>query len=305
VRGWQGVKQSLKEHANRFPLIGGHAVVECETCHKSAAVGQFRGLSTDCGSCHIADFLNAKLINHQAARFPTTCQNCHGMDNWVLRFNHDGVTGFALTGAHKNAQCQACHVGGQYTALSTTCASCHLMQFSNTRNPNHVAARFSQECSACHTTTAWTPAAFNHGQTNYPLTGAHTSAPCSSCHVGDRFAGTPTDCFSCHSNDYSGVTDPNHIAAGLSRDCALCHTNSTWNGAIFNHVNFPIYSGKHKDKWTACSNCHINSSSYGVYSCITCHEHEQSVMDPKHRSVPGYVYTSTICYACHPIGQKN
>ena len=52
VRGWDIAVQRVKEHQNRFPLLGAHAAVICEECHKQAASGIFYGLSTNCQSCH-------------------------------------------------------------------------------------------------------------------------------------------------------------------------------------------------------------------------------------------------------------
>ena len=58
---------------------------------------------------------------------------------------------------------------------------------SKTTNPNHVAAGFPQDCAACHTTTQWTGATFNHTtKTTFPLTGAHVSLTCNLCHVDRR-----------------------------------------------------------------------------------------------------------------------
>jgi hypothetical protein len=48
----------------------------------------------------------------------------------------------------------------------------------------------------------------------------------------------------------------------------------------------------------------VNPNSFGVFSCLTCHEHNQSEMDDEHDDVPGYVYESTACYGCHPTGEE-
>ena len=41
VQGFQEVR-TQQPHQNRFPLLGGHATVDCESCHKNGAVGQFQ-----------------------------------------------------------------------------------------------------------------------------------------------------------------------------------------------------------------------------------------------------------------------
>jgi hypothetical protein len=310
VRGWQASLRALRSHKNRFPLIGAHAALACDDCHKNAAVSKFQGLSTECVSCHQQSFVQTTLPNHQASGFPTTCQVCHNMNTWQgasfdhakftgfpltgvhatldctachangnfklasatcvschlkdyngttnpnhaqagfptdcsichstaswqgAKFDHS-ITGFPLTGAHATLSCETCHVGGNYTNLSSTCVTCHLKDYNSTTNPNHQAAGFPQQCEVCHTTTAWTPASFNHDLTGFPLTGAHKTVPCTSCHIGGQYAGTPTDCYSCHKSDFQGTTDPNHVAANFPTDCSVCHNTTSWLGATFNHT---------------------------------------------------------------------
>ena len=36
-KGWTISLQSVQNHQNRFPLVGAHAIVECESCHRGAA----------------------------------------------------------------------------------------------------------------------------------------------------------------------------------------------------------------------------------------------------------------------------
>ncbi len=284
-----------------FPLTGAHVNVACNQCHVN---GRFAGTPRDCASCHLADYQKTTDPNHAAAGFPTDCSICHTTSSWQnAKFDHS-ATGFPLTGAHAQLSCVSCHVGGNFSLTSTTCVTCHLKDYNNTTNPNHQAAGIPQQCDVCHTTTAWTPASFNHNLTGWPLTGAHTTVPCASCHIGGQYSGTPTACYACHKSDYLSTTDPNHVAAAFPTDCSVCHTTSSWMGATFNHTWFPIYSGTHAGKWTTCADCHVNPSNYAVFSCITCHAHDKATMDAKHSDVRGYVYNSANCYSCHPTGQS-
>jgi hypothetical protein len=277
-----------------FPLTGAHVNVPCAQCHVN---GQFAGTPRACASCHMADFQKTTNPNHVAAGFPTDCSICHTTASWQgAKFDHS-TTGFPLTGAHAQLSCQSCHVGGKFTALSANCVGCHLKDFNSTNNPNHVQAGFPQQCEICHTTTAWTPATFNHNLTSFPLTGAHASVPCASCHIGGVFAGTPTDCYSCHKVDYQGTTNPNHVAAGFPTTCQTCHTTAAWTGATFNHTWFPI---PHHNA-TMCADCHTNASDYAVFLCTNCHT--QATTDAEHTGVRGYVWNSANCYACHPNGR--
>ena len=276
-----------------FALTGAHATVSCQSCHTSGYVNT----PTDCYSCHSHDYAKTTDPNHAAQGFPHDCTQCHSTTSWSdANFDHS-KTGFALTGAHITVSCQSCHASG-YTNTSPVCYSCHQTNYQTASNPNHVAAGLPQTCQDCHNTTTFSASTFNHATTGFALTGAHVSLDCSSCHKGTVTGLTP-DCYSCHSADYNGTTDPNHAAAGFPHDCTQCHSTSSWSGADFNHTAFPL-TGSHN---VSCTNCHINSSSFSVFSCITCHEHGQANTDPNHRGVNGYVYSATSCYSCHPTGR--
>jgi hypothetical protein len=272
IRGWDNITRNVGGHTDRFPLLGAHVALECESCHTSAAVGQFRGLRTDCDSCHHNDYLNAESVDHAAAGFSLNCELCHGMDGWLSRFNHGGVTGFALSGAHALLDCRDCHTNLVFEGTPADCYTCHSEEYNNTTDPGHIAAGFSRDCSQCHTASTWVNAFFDHNGTLLPLTGAHVQLDCRACHSSGQYAGLASDCYACHSQDYNNTTDPAHIAAGFPLDCSECHTTSVWNGAEFAHDIFPIYSGEHAGEWAACSDCHPNPDNYSVYSCTLCHE---------------------------------
>ncbi|NNM06738.1 MAG: hypothetical protein HKO65_16710, partial [Gemmatimonadetes bacterium] len=108
------------------------------------------------------------------------------------------------------------------------------------------------------------------------------------------------DCVACHQTDYDGK----HAGSGYPTDCTSCHTPTVWSDGQFNHDSqyFPIFSGKHNGKWSACSTCHTNQSDYSEFTCFACHTHSQTTMDNKHSEVAGYVYASPNCLSCHPNG---
>jgi Zn finger protein HypA/HybF involved in hydrogenase expression len=303
IRGWNDIRRHPDGHLNRFPLLGAHSALQCEDCHTGGVVGQFRGLRTDCDSCHHQDYVEAKVVDHQAAAFPLSCETCHSMDGWLAQFDHGSATGFALGGAHSQLQCQDCHTNLVFTATPADCIGCHLQDYNQTTDPNHAQASFSQDCATCHSTASWQGAFFNHSGTQFPLTGAHTELQCQDCHSSGLYSGLPSDCYACHSSDFQGTTDPAHAAAGFSHDCTECHTTSAWTGATFTHSDFPIYSGAHARVWNTCSDCHTNSSSYAIFTCTSCHGVEDT--NSHHHDVSGYVYDSNSCYACHPNGRAD
>jgi hypothetical protein len=263
--------------------------------------GQYGGTSASCESCHLSRYNNTTNPNHAAAGFPRDCSVCHTTSGWSgASFNHS-QSQFPLTGSHTSANCSSCHSSGSYSGLDTRCVACHQSRYNSTTDPSHQSAGFPTDCQVCHTTGGWTPASFNH-PSGFSLTGAHTSAACTKCHVNGRYEGTPSDCYSCHQSEYRNVTSPNHAAAGFPQSCSSCHSTSTWSGATFTH-RFPIYDGVHRGKWSSCTDCHTNSSNYGAFSCFGCHNHEKTKMDEKHRDNRNYVYNSANCYSCHPQGK--
>jgi hypothetical protein len=299
VNGWNVSLNAIREHKNRFPLLGAHATAQCDDCHKGAAVGQFQGLSTDCISCHAGNFMNAQSPNHQASGFSTTCQQCHrSFDTWLgASFDHAKLTGFALTGAHATLDCVACHVGGHFQGTPTNCISCHQADFSNAKDPNHVSLGFPQTCSQCHTTTTWLNAKFDHNSmTSFPLTGVHTTVACSQCHGNGVYAGTPKDCASCHIATFNQTTNPNHKAAGFPTDCSICHTTATWNGAVFDHSKtaFPL-TGAHVNG--TCSSCHSSGVFIGLSTaCSSCHTADFNGTNNPSHAAAGFPTTCDLCH---------
>jgi hypothetical protein len=286
-------------HKDTFPLRGAHKSATCRSCHLSL---DFGSVPTACADCH-KDIHRGEL--------GTDCARCHTPVNFIDRTkqleNHRS-TRFPLTGAHVTQDCESCHPSQPQGALTWVgtpidCQSCHLALYQATTNPNHAAAGFPLDCSMCHTPTAWDRAAFDHAGTNFPLTGAHRTVPCASCHA-NGYAGTPTDCYSCHANDYNNAGNPNHIASGFPTDCKLCHTTTAFQPASFKQhdsLYFPIYSGSHQGRWSACSDCHTQANNFASFSCFLCHS--QASMNSRHQGINGYAYDSNLCYQCHPNGR--
>ncbi len=282
----------------KFPLTGFHQTLQCQTCHVN---NNFQLVYTNCYQCHSADYAGTTNPNHQASGFSTNCVQCHSTTSWDgATFDHS-TTKFPLTGAHTSVQCQTCHVNNNYKLAFSSCYQCHSTDFAGATNPNHVAGNFSQTCQTCHSTTAWQPATFDHSTTKFPLTGAHTSTPCQSCHTNGNYQLVYSSCYQCHSSDYAGTTNPNHASAGFPTTCETCHTTTSWAGATFNHTWFPTTHGNANG---VCSSCHTNPSNYAVFSCTSGGCHPQSQTDPHHTGVSGYVYNSANCYSCHPNGRS-
>jgi hypothetical protein len=272
-----------------FPLVQGHSTVKCTDCHKT---GNFSSAPTDCYSCHQQDYLAAKSPDHSASQFSTNCQDCHTLTpGWKpANFNHNA---FPLTLGHAIPKCTDCHKSGNYAAIPTDCYSCHQADFVSTTNPNHVTSGFVNTCQTCHTTNpGWKPASLNHNV--FPLTLGHATPACTDCHKNGNYTTTPTNCYSCHQQDYLATTNPNHVSAGISTTCQTCHTtNPGWKPASFNHTTFPLTLGH---AIPTCNDCHKGNYNSTSTDCFSCHQTDfNNSTNPNHKTLN----FSTTCTQCH------
>jgi hypothetical protein len=240
------------------------------------------------------------------------CGLCHQANAWTParispKFNHARF-GFPLQGAHAKTPCRTCHASLNFSESrpKSDCVACH--------QDVHV-GELGDDCARCHTPRTFidrTKMARGHQTTRFPLVGAHLAADCESCHKvaaqgHNSYVNTPTDCVACHLADYNATTNPNHPQQGFPQDCQQCHTPIVWSSGKFpNHdaFYFPIFSGTHKGRWTACTDCHIASPDYSQFSCIQCHAHSsQTDVTSHHGGVSGFQYNPTSCYGCHPTGR--
>ncbi len=292
-------------HNNYYALNGAHAVVanDCTGCHN----GNYNTTPNTCNGCHAPDYAGTTNPNHATSQFSTDCATCHTETAWApSTFNHNTI--YPFTGAHIPIanDCNACH-HGNYTNTPNTCNGCHNTDFNQASNPNHVALNIPTDCAMCHTTApGWAPATFPIHNNYYALNGAHAAIAndCAACHNGN-YNTTPNTCNGCHMSDYNSANNPNHASAGFPTTCQNCHTETAWDPSTFNHDQqyFPIYSGKHKNEWNQCVDCHTSPGNFELFSCIDCHEHDSpSQAANDHQGVSGYQYVSTACLNCHPNG---
>jgi hypothetical protein len=247
----------------------------CTSCHQLGKSGVQAEL---CLTCHRAlkERVDAKAGFH--ATVSSACADCHkehlGEDFNLVRldegsFDHSR-TGYALEKSHAGVQCRSCHepshikdpqalalgddpgaLSRTFLGLSTECASCHAAD-----NP-HGKQFAGQSCATCHDEGKWeTPTAFDHGTTDFPLAGRHTSVACSGCHGKGskaRFSPLPHGaCNECHADPHDGA---------MKGACANCHNTSGWQslrrgglGAGFDHsrTSFPLRGGHASLDCAAC-----------------------------------------------------
>ena len=92
-----------------------------------------------------------------------------------------------------------------FSGISNECSRCHAEkephggQFSGTGQEH-------EDCSSCHSPTAWKAVIFDHSRTRFVLDGTHSDLNCAKCHKNREINGkivrvykdTPYECLNCH-----------------------------------------------------------------------------------------------------------
>ena len=260
-RALEGTRNCLTCHGTKREAMDG----ACLACHREVAWlrDQGRGLHAGsttqrCATCH---------PDHGGEEFDLVAWNADS----ARRFDHARAR-WPLDGAHRDVRCADCHTaefrggpvlrllpagndGPAWLGLEQQCSSCHADVHRKT---------VSSECTSCHTTAKWIPAArFDHDSTDYPLTGRHRDARCASCHVprrepAPRSEGTldpvfrplaAQECSSCHQDVHGGR---------LGARCSSCHVTAGFGElrpGSFDHTRtrYPL-EGRHGR--VACEACH-------------------------------------------------
>ncbi len=308
--------------------------------------------------------LTNPIPGSHASTGSTQCSTCHKTAAWKPATSHVGVTtssNCATSGCHgvpgqtnppmgtptgtkahtvapmTSPSCGTCHtIGGTFTGAKmnhtgvTTCTSCHPTTTASTwtvpGKTNHVAIGTSQ-CNACHTTTGWLPAGYDHkgltAATNCASAGchnvpgqavpragtptgtlAHTVAPmtnttCGTCHAIGTIWGPGTKmnhssgvttCTACHPTTTASTwTQPGKVnhMAIGTMQCSQCHSTTAWK---------PASAFNHAGV-TAATNC----------TQVGCHNVAGQTTPPSGRPTttkPHLVapLTSNTCGSCHAIG---
>jgi len=260
---------------------------ECAKCHDRADRARQAQLCMDChkdvgADVHAHAGFHGRLPGIERAQ----CKACHtehlGRDAEIVKFSRSSFdhsqTDFALTGAHATAPCAGCHKqGAKYRAATRACFDCH-------RNDDAHAGKFGKDCASCHDASGWGKARFDHGKTKFALRDRHAEIPCASCHAGNRYAGTPMQCVSCHAPD-----DVHRGSRGA--DCASCHNSASWKGTKFDHLKETKFALTGAHASLPCQGCHktANLKDPLPKDCLGCHQAEDA-----HATRFG-----TACEQCH------
>lgn len=322
--------------ASRFrhdglPLANAHQSVACAQCHPATGSRSVAALTDapqparGCADCHDDPHGGGTLTTSLRLAATSDCRRCHDDKGWrgarVTPAEHAAL-GFALRGAHAQANCAACH-GGPAVAPAWTeggvpavadCARCHEHPHSVELVAAAVARRGpSTGCGGCHESddeafSAGTMPAPLHAAIGFPLTAPHGDVACGQCHGGadraERFPGrAPADCRACHGDAHDGQFDS---APRRHGQCTDCHLPTAFHPARFDasmHAKtaFPL-TGAHDA--VACRSCHRQAAGEArrfrgtPRACEDCHSdvHAGRFDGP---GLPRRVAGETGCARCH------
>lgn len=265
-----------------FPLLGKHADIQCDACHKGTL---FKDGPKTCIGCHKAD------DKHQGS-LGERCESCHQERDWKNtrgRFDHD-QTRFKLRNAHAapKVACKSCHQDlRSLRKTPLTCDGCH-------RKDDRHDGQLGRECGQCHDDKSWKVPAFNHAHTRFALLGRHLTTACKDCHTTPRYKEAPRDCHSCHKKD-----DKHKLVYGVR--CDSCHNARAWPLWDFDHDRRSSYRLDGAHRKLRCDACHARAAPPGKdvatlgSTCIACHR-----KDDVHDNSFG-----PLCEQCHVTARWN
>ncbi|MBI4817395.1 MAG: hypothetical protein HY791_14130 [Deltaproteobacteria bacterium] len=265
----------------RYPLVGLHRSVACESCHGPKRAPKWKGVAFDrCDRCH---------LDAHRGELPGDCEPCHDLRGFVPstfeREAHDD-TPYPLRGGHAAAACAACHAKAESAELmkppkgrallvsnrrfrfdrEDDCSSCHA-------DP-HQQELAPKACTECHVVDSFTILSFDHdAESSYPLTGKHRGLseaqpiPCGRCHASAdgrvSYRGTPKECRDCHTDVHAGQLDAPPSDLECDENCARlgcsrCHDTNGFKTTAFRHdPEFTTYSLDGSHATVDCGGCHL------------------------------------------------
>jgi hypothetical protein len=289
--GWSRIAGRAFDHdMTGFKLVGRHAILRCEQCHKTRGGGApatYRMPHEKCTDCH-EDYHRGEF----AGTFANDCAQCHTEQGFrPSTFTHEwhSRSRFPLAGAHGATPCSSCHYDAarsspRFSFTDVSCTACHTDRHGGQFND----VMSHQSCGTCHTTVAWKSVTFDHDQTNFPLAGKHAAATCEACHKPApaagvvQYRGTLRECQSCHQDNHRGQF------AGVdgATDCARCHSTNGWQILVFDHNT--------QSKFAL-------TGAHARVPCTLCHHEDESEEGRFIRFKP----TPTDCQSCHTEGVRS
>jgi hypothetical protein len=269
---WLGLPRSvgLAAHPKTdYPLTGKHADVACASCHKHELPADQRYRKLAFGRC--ADCHQDPHRGEFASADRGECKACHTTNGYrptLFGVEAHASTRFQLAGKHVATPCGACHAAARprldLHVAKQACADCH----ANPHGDQFAKEMAQGGCAHCHEARGWSLPKIDHS--TWPLTGAHATAMCESCHHptpedrkaghGASYRGVPRNCSGCHDDAHLGqfrLTQP-------VLECDRCHTTSKgFKIPNFDHraVAGWALTGAHQK--VECAKCHPTANVGG------------------------------------------
>lgn len=142
------------DHAQVYPLEGGHTDLACEDCHADQA---YLETPADCVECHAEPELHAGI-------FGLDCGRCHTDVAWQPAM----LTAHTFQIGHSEdvvVNCETCHVGNYVTY---PCYSCHSEEEMRDVHLENEITEY-ENCISCHPSGREGEAGLNAGLQNNPL----------------------------------------------------------------------------------------------------------------------------------------
>lgn len=298
----------------RFPLVGKHATLPCQRCHKENNFTR-RIAHELCRNCH-QDPHKGQFALRAAGQ---DCSMCHRPTSFKPalfdRAKHAGGV-FPLEGKHSTLACVRCHqpVDNERGSSPVTplCSSCH----AEPHGGQFASEPYNNNCDLCHTEKGFETTTFSierHARTRFPLAGSHADVACYKCHKplpadpeaalekeessfpesplpsAEKNTGLPDArrqyhftsraCNVCHA-------DPHGFDPGTDLPCEACHAPQEWKTLLpFDHTRPPVkLEGAHQNlvPTSVCVKCHAVSGKAGVpvfsgisARCSGCHTEKE------------------------------
>lgn len=298
VSGFQPSTFTLKDHqTSRFDLRGSHTAVPCQDCHKKEDKEDKVDAVT---AAAMRVPLPSRITGYHFDSL--ACETCHkdphqGQFPKVLISRATATPGdtgaVSIASEFSLLTPRATATPGGSGTVSTANEFSVLAPRARASELNALISRAKAAqsvCESCHGLVSWQQLKpFDHGLTDYVLTGGHTSVACLECHKAqnpdEQVRSLPfkvTDkCDGCHEDIHGGQFEREGTV-----DCASCHTTTRWplSELEFDHETRTKFSlqGAHQD--VPCRLCHndrreINGRLVIVYKdapheCEQCHRKE-------------------------------
>lgn len=271
-----GLTGAFDHQKTRYPLVGRHVAVACEKCHTQEGMFKSDDSFDQCEDCHTDHHKGVFKRNNPEV----SCEKCHNVRGFsppLFGIAEHRTTRFELDGAHLAQPCFFCHISDnqpRYRWDPLNCNACH-----DTAHGQQF-MRYQESgnwCENCHLSSDWTDLSFDHGTTNFPLTGKHAEITCRSCHMATldevRYENTTSSCASCHDDVHGGQF--------VVKGCEGCHSSETWKIHIFDHASHTVFplDGKHEN-----------------LACGQCHKFEEAIKTIRFKPIPHK------CQDCHSFG---